>query len=197
MKMEIRNSAVHLSGYVNVVERDSRILLSPSRGKFVEQVRAKTFQKALEAMENVKLLFNHNEQRHLGNTKDGTLKLWEDNIGLRAEAIISDAEVVSKAETNELRGWSFGFKSLKEHWDQAGEGLQRRFLEEIMIPEVSILDTTPAYIATSVEVRSEEQLLEYRGFEFSQEPLQTVDYSISHQITAQEIEYLRLRQGAY
>lgn len=195
MKIEVRNGAVHIEGYVNVVERDSRVLLSPTRGKFVEQVRAKTFQRALEATKNVDLLFNHNPHRKLGSTQDGTIKLWEDNIGLRALAVITDAEIVAKANNNELKGWSFAFEKIKDDWNYGSDGVQRRFLEEITLPEVSILDVTPAYIATSLEVRSEvtQSSLEYRTSDSSSIEVSQDEYHVEHQLTSFEIELMKLR----
>ena len=61
MQIEIRaeNMAI-ITGYVNVVERESR-LLHDSRGAFIEVVKAGTFQKALEKASNVELRFNHSK----------------------------------------------------------------------------------------------------------------------------------------
>lgn len=62
-----------------------------------------------------------------------------------------------------MRGWSFGFIAEGETWDKEGE-LDRRTLEDIDLKEVSILDKTPAYFGTSVEVRGEESnVFETRG----------------------------------
>ena len=36
----------------------------------------------------------------LANTKDGSAKLYEDNIGLRAIVEVSDATVIEKAKQN-------------------------------------------------------------------------------------------------
>ena len=152
MKVEIRNNAVNIDGYVCVVERESRIMSSPSGKKFIEKVKAKTFQKALEKNDSVDLFFNHLENRNLGNTKDN-IRLWEDNIGLRAQATITDPEVIEKARNNQLSGWSFGFKDLKPNWQDGQDGIARRTLEDIQLTEVSILDKIPAYIATSWELR--------------------------------------------
>lgn len=158
MKVEIRNNSVHIEGYVNVVERNSRVLPSP-RGKFIEQVKAKTFQRALERQGNVDLLFNHKSDRKLGSTKDGNLQLWEDQIGLRAQADITDAEVIQKAKDNQLTGWSFAFTTIKDSWQDGQDGMQHRTLEDITLPEVSILSVTPAYIATSIEARGEDTII--------------------------------------
>ena len=165
LQIEIRssNEAV-ISGYVNAVERDSRIM---PKGKgatavrsFVERVRAGTFDKAIKRGTPIELRFNHD--KIIGDTTSN-LELYEDNIGLYARAIISDTEVIEKAQRGELRGWSFGFIAEGESWDKEGE-LDRRTLEDIDLKEVSILDKTPAYFGTSVEVRGEESnVFETRG----------------------------------
>lgn len=165
MQIEIRsNNEAVISGYVNAVERDSRIM---PKGKgatavrsFVERVRAGTFDKAIKRGTPIELRFNHD--KIIGDTTKN-LELYEDNIGLYARAIISDTEVIEKAQRGELRGWSFGFIAEGETWDKEGE-LDRRTLEDIDLKEVSILDKTPAYFGTSVEVRGEESnVFETRG----------------------------------
>lgn len=165
MQIEIRssNEAV-ISGYVNAVERDSRIM---PKGKgatavrsFVERVRAGTFDKAIKRGTPIELRFNHD--KIIGDTTSN-LELYEDNIGLYARAIISDTQVIEKAQRGELRGWSFDFIAEGETWDKEGE-IDRRTLEDIDLKEVSILDKTPAYFGTSVEVREEESnVFETRG----------------------------------
>ncbi len=165
MKIEIRNNAINLDGYVNVVNRESRVLPSP-RGKFIEHIVPGAFQKALESADDVKLLFNHQESRLLGSIKQGNLSLNEDVIGLRAKCTVNDAEVIEKARKNELRGWSFGFKVTKNEWVEGADGIQRRAIQELQLDEVSILDRTPAYYATSIEQRGDDDIeVEQRGFE--------------------------------
>lgn len=166
MKVEIRNNSINLDGYVNVVNRESRILPSP-RGKFIEHIVPGAFKKALEQAEDVKLLFNHSEHRQLGSIKQGNLSLNEDVIGLRAKCSVNDAEIIDKAKRNELRGWSFGFRVLKDEWNDGEDGIQRRSIQELQLNEVSILDRTPAYYATSIEERAdaEEFVFESRGFD--------------------------------
>lgn len=196
LQIEIRssNEAV-ISGYVNAVERDSRIM---PKGKgatavrsFVERVRAGTFDKAIKRGTPIELRFNHS--RKLGDTTSN-LELYEDNIGLYARAVINDTEVIEKAQRNELRGWSFGFVAEGESWDKEGE-IDRRTLEDIDLKEVSILDKTPAYFGTSVEVRGEESnVFETRGIA---EEIKTVDSreppKISFEVYEKEIEILKER----
>ncbi|MCJ8008112.1 HK97 family phage prohead protease [Lederbergia wuyishanensis] len=199
MRIEIRGNQVLLDGYVNAVARDSRILPSP-RGRFIEQIKPKTFERALQKADDVELRFNHDVKKKLGSIKEGNLQLYEDNIGLRAIATVSDDEVIQKAKNSELRGWSFGFIDNDPDWQDGPDGIQRRFLKDIDLLEVSILDKTPAYIATSIEARGEEDVIsENRSTDFKaeiedltkEEQRENVDYSLYEK----QIEILKLKGG--
>lgn len=165
MRIEVRTDSVRIDGYVNAVLRDSRPLNSPM-GQFVEQVDAGAFQRALDAADDVKLLLNHDMSRELGSTKNN-LRLFEDNIGLRAICEITDADVIEKARRKELRGWSFGFIKPKSRMEQRADGLPRRILEEFELIEVSIIDKSklPCYVGTSIEARADGETLELRSFD--------------------------------
>lgn len=162
MKVEIRNNSVVLDGYVNAVGRESRVLPS-ARGKFIEQIEPRTFDKALGRTNNVDLLFNHKEDRKLGSTSSGELTLYEDSIGLRAVCTVMDEEIIRKAKNNELRGWSFGFICREDKWVDGD--IQKRFISDMDLLEVSILDMTPAYIATSIESRGDESVIREQRFD--------------------------------
>ena len=160
MNVEVRNDSVVISGYVNSVERWSKPLRANLRGitqRFVEKIKAGVFRTALKRNDNVKVLLNHNHDRELANTKDGTATLEEDNIGLRAEVTITDAEVVEKAKNHKLVGWSFGFYSNSDEVAQEAT-MATRTVTDMDLVEVSILDDTksPAYYGTSIETRSED-----------------------------------------
>src|SRR4051812_22863835 len=158
MRIEIRSDSVILDGYVNATGRESRVLPSP-KGPFVEQIMPRTFERALMSNPKVDLLFNHDKNRKLGSTATGELKLHEDNIGLRAIATVTDPDIIQKARNNELRGWSFGFQSLRDSWENRSDGMAKRTVEEMYLAEVSVLDKVPAYVATSIEARGEEEIL--------------------------------------
>lgn len=163
MKVEIRGDQVHISGYVNAVERDSKVLRGPE-GPFVERAEAGVFQRALEKASNVSLKLNHG--RDIGSTEDGNLKLKEDAVGLYAEATVSDGETVREARAGHLTGWSFGFSDLAPCYEQQeGTEIRKRTLRDIDLAEVSILTISPAYIATSIEARSEGGASEIRSID--------------------------------
>ena len=183
LRIEIRNDSVLLDGYVNAVARDSRPMLDENGEKFVEQITPKTFQRAVEKSDDILCLLNHEPSRKLGSTKEGNIELFEDNIGLRAICKITDSEVIKKAKENKLRGWSFGFEAVKEHEEQASENLKRRFVDDMNLFEVSIIDDRkiPCYIGTSIETRADKNSkIEYRGEKFQAKILnyeKQADYS--------------------
>ena len=167
MKVLIRADHVEVSGYVNAVERPSKILHDRS-GDFIETMREGAFKKALARNDNVRVLLNHDRKRDLGGTKDGNLELEEDNIGLRAKAKIYDKDVIDKARKGDLVGWSFGFtdRDVDKRYDE--KGLLHRDVKDLDLEEVSILDRTrtPAYKGTLIMARDDKQVLLGEEMEF-------------------------------
>ncbi len=194
MSVEIRSDAVLLDGYVNAVGRDSRILTDRTGKKFVEQIVPGTFQRALEKGNNIEIDLNHN--RVLGSRETGEVELYEDAIGLRAKALISDPEVRSLARNNRLTGWSFEFIPKDQTIEPTDNPeIERRYLKDIYLKAVSILSVTPAYIATSIEARSENaEAYEVRALETDVEvtEIRNNDVEISYDLYEKQIELLKL-----
>ena len=194
MSVEIRSDAVLLEGYVNAVGRDSRILTDRTGKKFVEQIVPGTFQRALEKGNNVEIDLNHN--RVLGSRETGEVELYEDAIGLRAKALISDPEVRSLARNNRLTGWSFEFIPRDQTIEPTDNPeIERRYLKDIDLEAVSILSVTPAYIATTIEARSENaEAYEVRALETDVEvtEIRNNDVEISYDLYEKQIELLKL-----
>lgn len=165
MQVELRNDSVLIKGYVNAIGRDSRVIKTPDK-QFVEQVRPGVWDAAIRSNDDVKLLLNHDWDKKVGSTKDN-LELREDNIGLYAIAKVSDRSVMEKAKNKELVGWSFRFYCNKQSWGKTDNDIERRYLDDIDLLEISILDNTktPAYYGTSIEARADgaEILVEQRS----------------------------------
>nr|DAQ07631.1 MAG TPA: prohead serine protease [Caudoviricetes sp.] len=196
MQVEVRNDSVLLDGYVNAVARDSKPTLDENGEKFIEQITPKAFERAIGRNEDILCLLNHEPNRKLGSTKDGNIKLFEDNIGLRAICEITDSEVIEKAKEQRLRGWSFGFEAIKEYEETISDNLKRRFIDEMNLLEVSIIDDkkVPCYVGTSIETRAEKLIkTEFRGREapsvfITNQSLNTpqeIDYSVYENILKQ------------
>lgn len=187
MEIEVRGDSVVISGYINAVERNSRPITEYVGGKirtFVERIKAGVFRNALKRNDNVLVLLNHNLDRVLASTREGTAKLEEDNIGLRGEITITDAEVVKKARENKLSGWSFGFFCNSDEVSIDGDR-ELRTVTDMDLAEVSILDDTrtPAYYGTSIESRGGENMkLEIRAdsIESAGEEEKTVEVDVNY-----------------
>lgn len=195
MRVEIRSDSVLIDGYVNAVGRDSKPIPCIN-GKFIEQIEPRAFDKALNKTDNVNLLLNHDESRKIGSIKDGNLELFEDNIGLRAICTITDKEVIEKARRGELRGWSFGFAVDKDRWEDTNKGYQRRYVEDLDLFEVSILDNrkNPAYAGTSIEMREDKEVItESRRCEDIQIIVHSIDKKVNYSKYYEEVSALKRR----
>ena len=154
MRITIRADAVEVEGYVNAVERLSKPL-TDRLGQFYERICKGAFKRALDRANDVRILLNHDWNRDLGGTADGSLELNEDAIGLHARATITDQDVMAKAKNGDLVGWSFGFTDRKVNQGEE-KGLTLREVQDLNLFEVSLLDKSkiPAYDGTLVSVRS-------------------------------------------
>lgn len=166
VKVNIRADKVEIEGYVNAIERDSKPLWSRV-GQFIERICKGAFKKALKRNDDVHILLNHDWSRDLGSTKQGNLELEEDNIGLRVRACITDPEVVKKARSGELVGWSFGFSD-RDVINSIRDGMPHRAVKDLDLAEVSILDKrkSPAYEGTLITARAEDEVVHFRGEDF-------------------------------
>lgn len=168
MKLELRNGKIIIDGYVNAVDRFSRPIRETNGNTIIEKIMPGAFNRALENTDNVNVLLDHDKSHVLASTKQGTATLKEDNIGLRATVEISDPEIIKKAKSDKLRGWSFGF-ICKSQERKPGEKYEERTIKDLILDEISLIDERliPCYVGTSVEMRSKiEEIIEYRSGEF-------------------------------
>lgn len=169
MEIRVKDDSVEITGYVNAIERASKPLMSRV-GQFIERICKGAFKKALKRNNDVHILLNHDWNRDLGSTKQGNLELEEDNIGLKARAIITDKDVIEKARNGELVGWSFGFQD-REVENTIERGMPHRAVKDLDLAEVSILDRSkkPAYDGTLIMARDDVEELHFRGEDFIDE----------------------------
>lgn len=187
MQINVREDSIEVEGYVNAVERKSKLLHS-RLGRFIERIKKGTFKRAIERNDNVRLLLNHDPSKDLGGTKDGNLTLVEDNIGLKMRATVTDAETVEKGKNGDLIGFSFGFRDVPDGVTESIEdGIKVRDVSDLDLVEISILDRrkTPAYEGNLISVRSDDDVFygeEMLTTEIRNEPEQEakpveIDYS--------------------
>ena len=166
MKIEVRaDETVRITGYVNVAERESRPVIT-ARGRVNEQIESGVFERALTEAGAVSMTVDHIASREVANTKNGTLLLKEDAIGLRAEATVTDKEVVQAAREKKIRGWSFGMRNVEDSVEERAERLPLRRIRKLSLDHITlVISKTPVYSATSVELRADkEEDIETRAF---------------------------------
>lgn len=140
-------------GYAAVYEAETVIF-----NMFREKLRRGAFRRAVEARQDVRALFNHNPDFLLGRVGAGTLRLHDDDHGLRVEIdppnTPTGREVVELIRRGDIYGMSFGFIPTRVSWEQADEsGLGLRVVEDVDLVDVSPV-TYPAYEQTEVGIRS-------------------------------------------
>lgn len=118
---------------------------------FREKIAPGAFRGSLRSRNDVKLLWNHDSSMVLGSTRSGTLKLFEDDKGLRVQADLPDTQAGRDARTliqrGDVTGFSFGFTvpSGGDSWNDDGS---ERTLHAVRLFEVSTGVAFPAYPTT-------------------------------------------------
>jgi HK97 family phage prohead protease len=147
---QAEDGTMRLSGYAAVFNDDSVPL------PFIERIAPGAFRKTLTETPDVRLLINH-EGLPLARTKNGTLRLKEDEIGLYMDADLPDTQAARDLYTLVERGdvdqMSFAFRVIRQRWN---EGRTERTLTELSLADgdVSVV-TYPAYPTTTVEAREQ------------------------------------------
>lgn len=155
MKAELRADGLHISGYVNVPGRESRPVLTP-RGKVIEIIEQRAFARAIERAGGIQMLLDHDKTKVLASTEDGTLAVREDEVGLRAESVVTDESVITGAKAGRLKGWSFNMKNVKDSIEERAEGLPIRRVKDFDMDEITlVMNKIPVYSSTSIEVRAD------------------------------------------
>ena len=137
-----------LFGYAAVFDSPSEPM------PFREYVKRGAFTKTLKDGADVRLLVDHGGIP-LARTKSGTLKLYEDEVGLAMETELDEknplaATVLSAMRRGDITQMSFAFRTIKDSWEEQGTV---RELREVQLYDVSIV-TYPAYEATMVQLRA-------------------------------------------
>jgi HK97 family phage prohead protease len=134
---------------------------------FIERIAPGAFSKTLrERKRDIRLYVNHDSNLVLASRRSGTLRLSEDDIGLRVEADLPDTsagrDIRELMRTGVVDKMSFGFQVDRrgDVWNADGT---ERTLTSVRLFEVSVVTGFPAYESTMATVRSLERLSERTG----------------------------------
>lgn len=138
-------------GYAAVFEKYSADL-----GYFREKIQRGAFTKAIASCD-VRALVNHDPNCLIGRKSAGTLRMSEDEIGLRVEIDLPDTNVgrdtAESIRRGDMQGQSFSFTTGIDQWDWSGETALRTLVEVDQLFDVGPV-CFPAYEETSVAMRS-------------------------------------------
>lgn len=147
VELEVReeNGGMTFEGYAAVFNTDSAPL------PFIERIAPGAFTRSLDARNDIKLLWNHDTGSVLGSTRAGTLRVWQDERGLRVKGELPNttagrdaAELIRRGDVDSM---SFGF-SVPQGGDEWSADGSQRTLKSVRLHEVSIV-AFPAYASTA------------------------------------------------
>jgi len=125
---------------------------------FYEKIDRNAFNDTLSDGHNIFLLYNHNYDKPLASTRNNTLTLSVDDIGLKFSTKINENLSYAKdtyelVKSGECRGCSFGFVALQNEYTYDSEKDEiRRTLLKVELYEGTITPI-PAYDTTLVQAR--------------------------------------------
>ncbi|MCM3536588.1 HK97 family phage prohead protease [Priestia endophytica] len=132
--------------------------------RFREQFKKGAFAESLNK-EDQRALWSHDTSKVLGRTKNGTLRLYEDDIGLRFELDLPSTTLGNDAyetiKRGDVDGVSFGFRMRKQEWDESDPDNIVRSISQADLFEISPVGF-PAYPDSQVSARSEDPYKSYK-----------------------------------
>jgi HK97 family phage prohead protease len=190
---EVRETAdgMTLTGYAARFNEPSEPL------PFIERIAPGAFKRSLRAKNDIKLLWNHSSSDILGSTRSGTLRLSEDELGLRVEADLPDTQAGRDAKVliqrGDVTGFSFGFTVPVNGDSWNSEGTERT-LKSVRLLEVSTGVAFPAYPSTNgtAQVRSLEDVVVAVGVDYDALSMVLGKVAAGEPITYAEKEVMEL-----
>jgi HK97 family phage prohead protease len=192
-KIEVRRDggSVKIVGYAAIFNS-----MSEDLGGFREIIRPGAFERALASGQDVRGLVNHDPNLLLGRTASGTMRLAEDDRGLRYEIDPPDTQVatdlITLLERGDLDGSSFAF-TLAENGDAWRDEHGKVVREIHKVGELFDVGPVvyPAYRATvsSVAVRSVQARVVAAD---NPETKRSMDV-VFHQIISSKLENVKLK----
>lgn len=129
---------------------------SEDLGGFREQIMPGAFKRTIKNGD-IRALYNHDPSFVLGRTKADTLRLAEDERGLAVEIAPPDTtwarDLLETMRRGDVDQMSFGFRVVKDKWEDEDDGTRLRTLLEVQAFDVSVV-TFPAYPQTDAAVRA-------------------------------------------
>lgn len=161
-KQQDETNSLILEGYITNFNEVTELWTG-----YYEKIDPGAFNETLQDGHNIVLLYHHDIKKPLASTRNLTLELTVDSIGLRFKATLNNnvsyaKDVYELIRSGEIRGCSFGFNCIEDSvtYNSENDSLTRTLLK-LDLGEVSVL-INPQYEDTSVMTRAQEIKAEER-----------------------------------
>ena len=142
--------------------------MSADGSPFRETINPNAFEAAIASGDVIDFYAEHNPDKLLATTSNGSLVLRVDDQGLYMEAQMLDTndgrDTYELIKTGVITSMSFGFIVLDDSWDMDGgdfdDGVPLRTVNELFLKEVSAV-RFPAYLSSSIEARGMKALKDF------------------------------------
>ena len=150
-----------ISGYAVKWEKKSHVL--GYFYKFREQFKKGAFADSLEK-DDQRFLWSHDVSKVLGRRKNNTLRLEEDEVGLRFELDLPKTslgdDTYESIKRGDVDGVSFGFRKEDDEIEEPDDDLPLRTVKKAKLLEVSAV-AFPAYPDSEVSARGYDIMKDY------------------------------------
>ena len=154
LSFENYGDELYVEGIVNQTEQWSNVL--GLRRRFVEKIKKGVFESALKENQTIDFLCEHDKNKLLATTQNGSLELFEDEQGLKMRAKIIPTtygkDTYELLKSGVIGNMSFGFKVVKDNWTKRNDGVYERTIDKLNLFEVSAV-RNPAYPKTAISAR--------------------------------------------
>ena len=163
-----------LEGYALVFHNET--LIGDEAYGFIEEIDSRALSDT--KMKDVPMKYNHMDSfLIIARTKNQSLSLTVDNIGLKVRAELLDTntnqDIYKMVRSGLLDKMSFAFTVDEQVWNREGKIPKRTITKIERLYDVSVVDT-PAYDATSIYARSLESMeLELKAMELAEQEEQS------------------------
>lgn len=132
-------------------------------GRFTERFQKGAFADSL-SKDDIRALWSHDTSKVLGRTKNNTLRLEEDDVGLRFELDLPSTtlgnDTYESVKRGDIDGVSFGFRAINQDWENRDSNNIIRNITKAKLLEISPVGF-PAYPDSQVSARSHDAFNDY------------------------------------
>jgi hypothetical protein len=170
VKFEEAEGKMTLEGYAIIFNQET--LIGNEEHGFMESIDHRALQNA--QMKDVPMKYNHMDSfLIIARTKNKSLTLSVDNIGLKVQAELVDTQsnqdIYKMVRSGLLDKMSFAFTVEEQTWNKEGKIPKRTITKIGRLYDVSVVDT-PAYDSTSIYARSLESMdVELKAMELEEQ----------------------------